>query len=1460
MEPDISSQLLMQAGDIEQNPGPTRVDVKPPKCKECSGNIYRSRVGSWISLICWVCRSHFHKKCAKKKVYDQDNQICHECVKVVNTQAEEVVSQTEVPTPEEDRPKQCAICKYTIRKGYDYLRCSECNAGIHKDIKCSDESRDAVKKIDRSKWRCRGCLQRETEREKRVEDAVSGSDRVEYVVKNGGERTTITILQWNADSIKSKLTEVRNVLKNNKVDILMVQETKLTSTEKIPNLPGYTVLSAHRKQVAGKEKNRGGGLLTAIKNDIPYREVKDVNLQDKGDGITEWQSVEIPISESETWRITNMYIPSERAGDVRDSQRDTVVTTRLWPAGSNDMLLGDLNAHAISWDNALEEAEKVRGIEEKRGEMIEEWMLKNDMACLNDGRGTHSNRKTGKESTPDLTIVHSTKADLYEWNVIEELGGSDHKPILIKRQLDNMKKVNTKKTYKWNLKQGDLVKFSEQVEKDLPERYEKKNLNKLEKILRKTITKAATTHVRKKLVKPSTVTYVNEDIKEMVKERNALRKDFKEGEKRQEWLKKCAEVREAVRKEKEERWKEYVDTLEATTNSREVWRTIRNIDGKNAPRKDNEVLVVNKKGYTDDKDKARMFMQTYKQVSRIPREKEDLIIKRSNRKFLKKRPTESLDESEADLTMIDLERAIKDTDKGKAAGEDDIPNDFIHALGPRAKKFLLHIFNRVWQGEEIPHKWRTAVIKPLLKEGKDPSQTASYRPIALTSCLGKVLEKIIADRMNKYLEMNGLLNQHQAGFRSDRCTTDQVLKLVQMATDTMQNKDEEGAATLITFFDFAKAYDKVWREGLLYKMIELGLPYRFVKYTRLFLSARKTCVEVNGTRSDNKYLNEGLPQGSAISPLLFLIFINDITNGLDDNTVPSLFADDTAVWVVVGDNRSDAERRMQKSIDAIVGWAKTWKMRLNADKTEALIISSDQKDLKWKPQLKLNRRVVRIVKEYRFLGVTIDGGLRFTSHVRRVIAKGKRRNNILRCLAGKDWGQSLETQRALYLTYIRSAMEYASSSWYQWISTTNKGKLEAVQNQALRVMCRLCKTCPIDFLRLESGVEPLEVRMEKNCMITWERYERLPENDKRYCLMKNALRRHGLTTRHGWRYLTGPNMTQFECNRNMPAAQCTPWASPSVTMEEVELDKKKEEYSQDELKQLTLSKIAEINADIEIYTDGSTSGQQINGGAGIFIRKKDGTVTERMSMAAGKYCSSYDGECVAMMEATRWIREKPVDNTKYAIFTDSLSLVCALKTNNWKDSHEWLRWVKFNLSGMQKEVHICWIPSHCGTVGNEEADRLADDGAMKPQAQAPVTFGIVKAKIRNLPWRPTHNRAMETYGDRLKPKYDVEKKWPAAVRRLYSRLRTGHAVELMSYAKFICKEEDDTCPLCEDAIDKILHVICKCPGLEARRRMLSNEPFTINMMVTHPEMCRTLLASRFDGLATNNQAPENTTS
>ena len=200
--------------------------------------------------------------------------------------------------------------------------------------------------------------------------------------------------------------------------------------------------------------------------------------------------------------------------------------------------------------------------------------------------------------------------------------------------------MNTQESYRWDLKNANFEEFRNQVDSDLPPVYENKSLHKLEKILRKTITKAAQEHIGvKKSIKDAKPGF-SKGVRKEIKERNMLRKNVKEDGGRKKWTEKCRKVKEMIRKEKEENWKEYVEELDTKTNCKQVWSTIRNLDGRVAQRKENEVLIVEGKGLVSDKDKAKEFAKMYKKVSKLPKGPKDRIIKRQNRKFLSSKPKE----------------------------------------------------------------------------------------------------------------------------------------------------------------------------------------------------------------------------------------------------------------------------------------------------------------------------------------------------------------------------------------------------------------------------------------------------------------------------------------------------------------------------------------------------------------------------------------------------------------------------------------------------------------------------------------------------------------------------------------------------------------------------------------------------------------------------------------------------
>ena len=1484
-QPDTVSLMLMRSGDVESNPGPStrsaanrktiaasspepptpkaRTRKKPPNknsnvdpkgtaptCRGC-----RKRFNTkMLPVTCHQCENQFHKSCTGDSRFKIDKILkygrkwtCKFC-KFGLTAEEDNTSQTY-----KELPDACMNCKIIIRKGADFLCCSECKRQLHKKKDCSGMTIQQLKNLDRKTWKCEGCQGINA-------NPKPSSNPTHNPVFRSKATTTcskLTILQWNADSILSKVQELREYIQEKEIDLFLIQETKLITRDKTPKFKDFTILRQDRVQRKGDEKNRGGGLLIGIRDTIPYRTSRSEFAGGK-DEISEWMSIEIPIKGGQKLRFNNIYIPPIRTQcSTTSREKKTELSTDKWMTSNFDCLFGDFNAKSEIWDDQVTEG-KIQT--DSRGTMIEEWLACTSMICLNDGSPTRTDRNNRIDSAPDISFIHASLTDKFTWKVKDELG-SDHKPIIITYE-DEMNIPLRKEIplFKWKLKDADWTKYHQETEKEV-DSIEDGSPEEMEEHLREIITQAARKNIGKKKVNRDSKPWLTPEIKAMIKKRNELRADLSK-KNRREWVLTCRKVTEMVIEEKERCWKEYVEQLDMKTNPKKVWQTIRGMDGRHSDKSKNEALVIDGVALVEDKDKAEAFAKTYRSFSRLKARKLDRALRRTVRNLNKKTKDYQPGLSEQEITIEELNRVINEAGLNKAAGNDEISYELIKNLGPKARDFILKLFNKIWMnGAELPRNWRIAIIITLLKEGKDPELTSSYRPISLTACLGKLLEKIIADRLTYILESRGLITNNQAGFRQGRCTTDQVLKLTQSATDQIHSRKENNA-TVVTFFDYEKAYDKVWRDGLLHKLIALGIPWRYTRYVRNFLSGRRTMVDVNGTRSKTFILKEGLPQGSAISPLLFLVFINDIDVDLSMETLASLFADDTSIWCQGGKLEELAKKGMQPEIDKIIKWADEWKMAINSGKTKAMTISSSTAATGKELNLKVDGKPLGQVKKFKFLGITIDADLRFSDHATSLAKKCKKRNNILKSMAWKDWGNSLEIQRTLYIQYIRSCLDYASSSWVPWIADCHMKKLETVQNEALRAMAGLTKTCPNEFLNLETNIEPLRLRYEKNDEITMDRYLRLPETDSRRQLAERAVPQR-LKTRIGWRTKTQKNTEEAKIGK-IARAEVTPPLPPwmrhdNLTIAYTPLKKKKSDYQPEELKSIALQKILSYNAKTTIYTDGSTSGRQENGGAGFFIIAYEGEEILKRSVPAGELCSSFTGECVALLNALEWVAEEETKGKKLEqvlICTDSMSMAMALENHKWKDPEHWMKEIKLQLSILKTNIVVLWIPSHVDIAGNEEADALANTGATMDQTGIPVAHSTVKARIKRRRWNVEHERAVEIYGKRRKPKMEVEKKWPRKVRTLYARLRTNHAKELKSYLKFIEAEDDDLCEAGCGAPDTIKHVLCECQQTSAARQKYWSGETTMAMMVTEPEVCRRILATRFTDLAFNNRPPE----
>jgi hypothetical protein len=229
--------------------------------------------------------------------------------------------------------------------------------------------------------------------------------------------------------------------------------------------------------------------------------------------------------------------------------------------------------------------------------------------------------------------------------------------------------------------------------------------------------------------------------------------------------------------------------------------------------------------------------------------------------------------------------------KRSSVGIDAISNDMIRHLPADWLSVLCLLFNKCWIEGKQPQAWKTSIVVPILKQGKPKQAINSYRPIALTSHVSKLMERVILNRLSHFSVKENVIPAEQAGFLKGRSTIDHLVKL----TTLVKRQFARRKSVLATFFDIKKAYDQVWHARLLYKLKSIGLSGHMYHYIKYFLSNRKIQARIGTTYSSYRNLDMGIPQGSVIAPFLFILLINDLPSVLTKEFYIVQYADDLAI-------------------------------------------------------------------------------------------------------------------------------------------------------------------------------------------------------------------------------------------------------------------------------------------------------------------------------------------------------------------------------------------------------------------------------------------------------------------------------------------------------------------------------------------------------------------------------------
>lgn len=382
---------------------------------------------------------------------------------------------------------------------------------------------------------------------------------------------------------------------------------------------------------------------------------------------------------------------------------------------------------------------------------------------------------------------------------------------------------------------------------------------------------------------------------------------------------------------------------------------------------------------------------------------------------------------------------IKKLPSAKAPGHDNIPNKALKHLSTNFIIRLSNLFTACLRHSYFPSSWKTALIVMIPKPHKDHSLPINHRPISLLNTISKVFEKILLTFLKKYIRPR----EEQHAFRHGHSTTTQLTKLIDdLVCNTNNNKH-----TAAIFLDMEKAFDRVWHDGLIHKLNTMtNTPKHLIKIIQSFLSNRKFNIKISDTLSSARKIEAGVPQGSCLSPLLYIQYINDLPS--TPHVSISLFADDT-MFYSSNTAKNIAIIRLQRQTNVANDWIKKWRLKLNTQKTVTILFGTSQKTPK--RRIEIDDQKINWKSRAKYLGVTLDKKLRLNEHA-ITIQKAKRARAALYPVLNRKSPIPLPTRIALYKIYIRPIIMYAITAWGPLLCKSNWNKLEAVQNIAVRTM------------------------------------------------------------------------------------------------------------------------------------------------------------------------------------------------------------------------------------------------------------------------------------------------------------------------------------------------------------------------------------------------------------------------
>jgi ribonuclease HI len=1183
---------------------------------------------------------------------------------------------------------------------------------------------------------------------------------------------SLKICQHNIQSLKPKLPLVQNFLYNNNIDILVLNETWLKPTVGI-YIQGYKI---HRR-----DSNNGYGGVAVI-----YKEFLKCNTINtfSSDNI---QNLAVTVgTDIGPLTILGCYCPPRNNRFQIEILKNLI---RLLP--SPLLLVGDLNAHHTAFGCV---SNKPRGIQIY--DMLEDF----DFCILNDGSCTTVTRPGNAPSAIDVAFVSLAIMPSCDWKVYsDDALGSYHYPTVITVQIkpDCHTVVNKPAKYLYKHTNWDLYyRLSQNLLINCNFFTTDNPLNDYD-IFVKFVKELKEHCVPKRAVHVSSnhkaVPWWNEACSEAVLRSKLALRNYNRYPTLDNYIiyrKIDAKKKIIIKQQKNESWKRLCSSLDRFTPVSRIWNFIRKFNNKQVSNSNkNDCFIpsfLNK--ITSGSD----------QVSEHLNSLNNIFNSNSVNTYLNR----SFSESEFDFAL----NSRKDT----TPGFDDIPYILIKKLHSTCKTVLLRIYNGLWVKNLIPSTWKNVLVIPILKPNKDPLLADSYRPISLSSCVAKIFENMVKNRLEMYADLMNVIPIEQYGFRKGRSSTDSLLKFCDDINQSISNYKN----VITVFLDVKSAFDSIDLVRLVHILYSYNIPGKVLRFIFYFFYGRRISIKFNNNYYGDNAVYRGVMQGATLSPLLYLLYTAEIHRyvNLTMYDVKVLqYADDLVLY---SSNRFllNAQNVINNALQELnFYYNMKLKLDLNPHKSNVLIFGKLQRFDS--VIIQLNSVTLKQVTEHKFLGLVFDYKLSFNTHVNNIANKMQNSVNILKYVANVSWGMDPKIVNMVYKAIVRSHYDYALVVYINFIKFGPLiRKLEVVQNKGLRIITGAMCSTPINSLEIESGIPPLHVRAK---YLAEKFFVKVIANKEYYNIyIDNKVILDDVTKEE----LEQICKFIYSCDKWSLGSLGAQFTKPCICNKRV--------YNNNDFLHYINTEKQEY---IRIYTDGSKTENDVRA-AFYDSQQKLGRCFHLHANS-----SIFTAESYAIYEALKYLRNKiSITHNNYLIVTDSLSVLNCLESSSLSyKSNAYIYKIRELLEQLYENrevIEFMWVPSHSGITGNEHVDSLMkhkfSNIPIHTGARIPFTdyFSLIKIRMYMMwdnHWKETLRVKGTWYANIVqriakKPWYfnvkDPMRKFIVTI----NRLRLGHG-RFNSHLHRLNLTQNDTCRFCSEDSETLEHIFMRCQAFNLQR-------------------------------------------